>query len=183
ISKVIIELIKLIMIKTVKFRIRKLKKQWDLWYLQSKMDVKPLEHFLIFSDPRGGSTWLMQIVKQVTNKPILWEPLHVKNVPELQKIGFGWRQYIPEQANWTEAKEFFDKLFKGKILNPWIMQQTTKQELLQADQLVVKFCRGNALMPYLTSTYSFKYKPIFMVRHPFAVVASQMKHGGWKNVT
>src|SRR5690606_23136702 len=50
-------------------------------------------------------------------------------------------------------------------------------------QLVVKFCRGNALMPYLTSTYSFKYKPIFMVRHPFAVVASQLKHGGWKNVT
>lgn len=162
------------------YRLKKLKNQWRIWLLKSKINVNSLDHFLIFSDPRGGSTWLMEIIKQITNKPILWEPLHINMVPILKKIGFGWRQYIPEKANWVEAKRFFNQLFDGKLLNFWIMQRTTKMELQHADQFIIKFCRGNALLPYLTSNYNFRYKPILMIRHPFAVVASQLKQGGWE---
>src|SRR5690606_10339837 len=103
-----------------------------------RTDVKPLEHYMIFSDPRGGSTWLMEIVKQVTEKPILWEPLHINKVAELKELGFGWRQFIPENTNWVEANEFFNQLFKGKILNSWIMQQTSKRELQQTEQFIIK---------------------------------------------
>lgn len=164
-------------------QLNKIKNQLRLQVFKSKIKVNPLTHFLVFSDPRGGSTWLMEIVKQITNKPVLWEPLHVRKVKELNKIGFGWRQYIPENGEWKAAKLFFNKLFKGKVINNWIMQQTTKQELQDADQFIIKFCRGNALLPYLTNQFNFKYKPILMVRHPFAVVASQLKHGGWKNTS
>ena len=30
-------------------------------------------------------------------------------------------------------------------------------------------------------TFSFKYKPLYLLRHPFAVAASQMSHGGWNH--
>ncbi|MEQ8552416.1 MAG: hypothetical protein RIC53_07150 [Cyclobacteriaceae bacterium] len=48
-----------------------------------------------------------------------------------------------------------------------------------AERLLVKICRGNRLLPWLTKQYEFKYKPIYMIRHPFAVVDSQLKQGGW----
>src|SRR5690606_13257283 len=93
-----------------------------------------------------------------------------------------WRQYIPEHAKWPEAEAFFINLFKGKVLNKWIMQQTTAKELLQSNQFIIKFCRGNALLPYLTHHFHFVHKPILLVRHPFAVVASQLKHGSWNHI-
>ncbi|MCP4972021.1 MAG: hypothetical protein GY932_15700 [Arcobacter sp.] len=34
-------------------------------------------------------------------------------------------------------------------------------------------------MPYLTKNYNFTYKPIYMIRHPFAVVSSQLSYGAW----
>jgi hypothetical protein len=37
------------------------------------------------------------------------------------------------------------------------------------------------LLPYITKQFSFEKKPIYMIRNPFAVVASQLKHPGWKN--
>jgi len=44
---------------------------------------------------------------------------------------------------------------------------------------MIKICRGNAMLPWITKNFHFKYKPVYMVRHPFAVVASQLRHGSW----
>ncbi len=35
------------------------------------------------------------------------------------------------------------------------------------------------LLPWLSEQFEFKYKPIVLVRHPFAMVSSMMKHSGW----
>lgn len=150
-------------------------------YLNYRLNFNPETNYLIFSDPRGGSTWLTEIVHKITQAPILWEPLHLNKVKEFKNLGFGWRQYIPEDAEWEEAKKIFDLLLKGKIRNKWIMQATTAKQLVHADAVLIKFCRGNMLLPYLTNNYQFAYKPVYLIRHPFAVVSSQLKHGGWKH--
>jgi len=140
----------------------------------------PEENHYIFSDPRGGSTWLMEMIQLITQDPVIMEPLGLglKNSP-FKALNFGWRQHIPEHEEWKEAKEAFDSLFSGKILNNNVLNHSTLAEVLKSKNLLFKICRGNALLPWLSRNYDFCFKPIYLIRHPFAVVNSQLKHGAW----
>ncbi|MBR9997628.1 MAG: hypothetical protein KFF73_01595 [Cyclobacteriaceae bacterium] len=61
------------------------------------------------------------------------------------------------------------------------MLYTSLKDYYSANQLIIKICRGNMLLPWITSQFNFTYAPIYLVRHPFAVVLSQIKQGGWNN--
>ncbi len=139
----------------------------------------PEEHILIFAEPRGGSTWLAEIMSKLLRIPILWEPLHLRGVEHFKKAGLGWEQVIPEDAQWEEAKNAFEELLRGKVLNEWLCIASPPLRFLFAKRMLIKFCRGNALLPWLTRMFRFKYAPIYLVRHPLAVVCSQLKHGAW----
>jgi len=148
--------------------------------LAPKKTYNPTTNHYIFADPRGGSTWLMEIIQSITNEPVIWEPLDLKlrNNP-FNKLKFGWRQHIPEQKEWKEALELFQKLFKGKILEKNILDYSTFSQLKDSETLLFKICRGNALLPWLCKNFEFNNQPVYLVRHPFAVVSSQLKHGAW----
>lgn len=134
---------------------------------------------LIFSDPRGGSTWLAETLASLPNSFIYWEPLAL-NVSEVKNLGFGWRQHIPYDAKWPEAKKLFDEILSISIINEWTTQKIENSKLVGNGELpIVKVCRGNHLLEWLVGQYNFKYKPIYLVRHPLAVIASQLKQGGW----
>ena len=136
-------------------------------------------NFYVFSDPRGGSTWLTEIVKQIPNTAILWEPLHLDFANELLKTGFSWRQFIPEDHSWDGVKIEIDRMIRGRRWNIFSSQMTNPLELILARHLVIKICRGNRILPWFVKQFRFKYKPVYMVRHPFAVVQSQLNQGGW----
>lgn len=140
-------------------------------------DFDPRKNLLIFSDPRGGSTWLTEMISQVPGTAVLWEPLHLRKVGLFNDVGFCWRQHIPEDEEWKEAEKAFRRVFRGKVLNRWICPSPGR--FLKADRLVVKLCRANAMIPWLTKTFKFEYDPVYLVRHPFSVAASQLKHGAW----
>ena len=141
---------------------------------------KAFDNHYIFADLRGGSTWMMEIIQKITQEPVIWEPLEpkIKNNP-FNAINFGWKQYIPENESWQEAKILFEKLFSGRILNENILDYSSFSQLRNSESLLFKICRGNALLPWLTDNFQFKAKPIYLIRHPFAVVNSQLKHGAW----
>lgn len=48
--------------------------------------------------------------------------------------------------------------------------------------MVVKLCWAHAMLPWLVRVFDFKYQPVLLVRHPFAVVASQMR-SFWRDET
>ena len=144
---------------------------------------KAEDQILIFSDPRGGSTWLTEIIKSIPGTAIIWEPLHLSYVHQLSDLNFGWRQYIPEGIEWPQAEILFEKILKGKIINEWTMLYSSLSNYLSANTFIIKFCRGNMLLPWITGTFNLKYQPIYMVRHPFAVVNSQLKQGGWNKIS
>lgn len=140
----------------------------------------PTAHHLIFSDPRGGSSWLMEIIQHITAEPVVWEPLFIGyDSHPFKQINFGWRQYIPRDEEWKAAKDQFDRLFGGEILVNNILYKSTFEQVVKSKSLLFKFCRGNALLPWLTENYNFQHKPIYLIRHPFAVVSSQLRHSGW----
>lgn len=107
----------------------------------------------------------------------------VAKVKEIRELGFHWRQYIPEYENWPEAKVIIEKILSGRLLSPYLCQGTTPRQLRSASNLLIKFCRANQLLPWLTRQFNFQLPPIYLVRHPCAVVASQLQQGGWKNVS
>lgn len=141
------------------------------------------ENIIIFADPRGGSTWLAEIMKEILKRPILWEPLHVRKVKRLQHLNFSYRQHIPEDASWEEAYSFFEDLFKGKIKSNWLYHRESLLNFVINRSVIIKICRGNLLIPYIVKNFNFNKQPIYLVRHPLAVVASQLKQGGWDNTS
>ena len=134
---------------------------------------------LIFSDPRGGSTWLAELIHESPKTALVWEPLALQKNSVFKKLDFDYRQHIPADAIWPEAKKQFDLIFSGKSLDFHTSRRNTFADYLRAKQLIIKVCRGSALLPWIVSNYDFKYQPVYMLRHPFAVAASQMQQGGW----
>lgn len=151
--------------------------------LAAAMKFHEEESILLCADPRGGSTWLAEILLQEKGLAMIWEPLHLAHNPLFRKLKFGYRQHIPEQTSWPLAKRAFDKLLSGKNLNLWTTFYCSMRQLTQADRLLIKMCRAGLLLPWLTENYDFKRKPIYLVRHPYAVVASQLRQGSWDNLS
>ncbi len=137
--------------------------------------LDPANNILIFSDQRGGSTWLMEMMNQIPQTAVLWEPFHEYRGVINPSLNFSWRQYIPEYETWDAAKEDFIHMLQGKKLNPWVVGRTPLKDYSSCDKLVVKFVRGNALFPWFIRNITLKRKPILQVRHPIPVSLSQMK--------
>ncbi len=137
----------------------------------------------IFASPRGGSTWLAQTLNKLPSSALVWEPLLKYNqykinkfnpfaYPERSQVNIAWNQYIPEGASWPEVELFFDKLFNREIVNLKLYRFNDLRELSDASYFVFKFCFGNNLLPWLAKRYPIN--PVFLMRHPCAVVASQL---------
>ncbi len=151
----------------------------QLHWLQGRMRADPAKAILLFASPRGGSTWLEEILGTIPRTATIWEPLDLENVPQFRQLGFAWRQHIPTGESWPEAEELFIRLFSGGLLSPYLAQATTPMALRRADRLIVKFVRGHLLLPWITERFQVP-RPVLLVRHPCAVVASMRKHGAWK---
>jgi hypothetical protein len=137
---------------------------------------------IICGDPRGGTTWLSEILQFIPDTALLWEPLWIDREKTFKSLGFSYRQFIPEGGSWNEALKAFTNLFSGKILNSYLCQRTSPDKLKSAKNLLIKFCRANQLLPWLTKEFQFRHAPVYLVRHPCAVVASQLKQGGWNHI-
>lgn len=149
--------------------------------MQGRLQVDPTKAILIFASPRGGSTWLEEMLNTVPRTATLWEPLDLQHNPVFKNVGFWWRQHIPEGARWPEAEKLFADLFAGRMLSPFLTQSTDPKTLEAADRLIVKFVRGNLLLPWLVERFELP-KPVYLVRHPCAVVASMITHGAWNKL-
>ncbi|MCB0790346.1 MAG: sulfotransferase [Flavobacteriales bacterium] len=167
------------LIERARHKLRTWNRQWQLRSLRGRMHVDPADALLIFSQPRGGSTWLEEMVRTLPRTATIWEPLDLLNNPPFQRIGFWWRQYIPEDASWPEAEALFADLFAGRMLSPYLTRTSSIGELRAADRLVVKFVRGELLLPWLVRRFDLP-RPVLLVRHPCAVVGSMIKFKAWE---
>lgn len=143
-------------------------------------NIDPKKSILIFSNPRGGSTWLAELLKTIPGSSLIWEPLMKGHLKEFNDLDFYWHQPIPENADWPEAKEAFRKLLNLEIKSRQIYSRENQFQFPFSRHFIFKFCYGNMLLPWVVN--NFEVNPILLLRHPCAVVSSQMKHGYWKGV-
>lgn len=134
---------------------------------------------LIFGPPRGGTTWIMEILETLPKYKSIFEPLHPYWFPETQRIfyrekGLSHRPYIPPFQYRQDAMEYFTRVFTGKVYSKHPVFPLTPRYIhdrIFSDKVIVKFIRGNRLLPWITA--HFEVKGTYLVlRHPCAVIAS-----------
>lgn len=142
------------------------------------------KHIIICGEPRGGTTWLMELLKN-KNDTIIWEPIHFHDLKAYSNKFYnqlGFVPYIPEDVEWDEAKLFFQRLFSGQLPHGlWKNYDYDNTKLIKNNSLVIKFCRANLVLPWLLNSFS-NLRPIYLIRHPLSVISSQFRHPKFTDV-
>lgn len=130
---------------------------------------------IIFSEARGGSTWLMEMLNDALKVSINWEPLHKDQGVVPKTFNFGWRPYIPLDDKNETYKKLFKNINEYRHYTNWTLSRLKLSKLIKSKQVLVKYVRANMLIPYLLKNFKFKHAPILLLRHPIDSCLSHMK--------
>lgn len=147
------------------------------------------ETVCIFSSGRGGSTWVAEVLCAPPGTILQYEPFHPAANRSAARFGFSrarpWftaaRPPTPLQA----------RFLRGILDGSFVNFETTANlqepppalgDFLRFRRFVVKFIHGNLALDWITRTYGTK--ALLLLRHPCAVVASQLRFAGeWLDMT
>jgi hypothetical protein len=135
--------------------------------------------FILTSSPRSGSTLLGQVLGAIPDSCTLFEPLHPTYVPQAEKAGFSWRTFVSPEEQWPKGEEFLKRVFEGKMINDWTAREMSFRKARKSKRMIIKFVRANRLLPWICRRFRIP-APILLLRHPCAVISSQLNYG-WKN--
>ncbi len=155
--------------------------RYNLERFRMKFSSKTLDindTLAIFGTPRSGTTWMMEILSDLPGYISLFEPLHPSYpLPREYDKGFNSRPYIHPNLEDRDLNIFLENVFQGKLIsetNRFKLKDSFKRFL--ADRLLVKFIRGNRLLPYIVDNFDLK-GTVLIIRHPCATIASQYSTG------
>jgi len=145
-------------------------------------DIRMEDAIIVAGTPRSGSTWIMDLLGWLPGYTILYEPFHPQWFRESYTLSLQSRPYLPLESSWIEGEKYVKKVLSGKIIseNPYFVHDKINSKFivhrLLSNKLIVKSIRANRLLPWIH--HNFKVKGIiFIIRHPCAVIYSQLKTG------
>lgn len=148
------------------------------------MDCDPRDTIVVAGAPRSGTTWLAEILRTLPSYKLMNEPLFLPNHEAARTTGFDWRTHIAPGEEAPRAREFFEDVLSGRVPHGplWHYQANSSVgrliEQATRRKLVVKFCRSGRLLRWLLEEFEIR-GAVMIIRHPCAVLASQLEHGGW----
>jgi len=122
---------------------------------------------------------MSEIVATLPGYAVQWEPFHLKNNPHCKDFGFTWQNYIPPGTQAEAKRAYLEDILTGRDLSTRTTS-TLAFDLSRFRELrgfVVKMVNANMMLAWILE--QVPVRTVFMVRHPCAVVASQMAHQGW----
>ena len=149
--------------------------------LQRKQRLLSAHHFkverslIITGDPRGGTTWLMELLARSPGLAINWEPLHHDRGVVPASARWGRRPSIPEDDTDPARVEAMREILTHARSTPWTTRYLSEAQAASAQRVLTKFVRANLLLPWITARFELAYRPILLLRHPVPTVLSQMK--------
>ena len=134
----------------------------------------------VASSPRSGSTWLAETLVDLGHYDWVDEPLRLEN-GELRPHGFTARSCLLDASGEREAAiaRKMREVLCGRVGHLQLSWRLRRR-------LLLKFVRINRMLAWATDEFDLQ-RNILLVRHPCAVVASQLAmHGGnskWSNMS
>lgn len=190
------------LVARVKNRLKIWQKIHDRWRLHRHVipfagknrarEITAQNTLCLFCHPRGGSTWLTELLLQLPDSVLIDEPLwrgpetipfappqpqHYK-VPAIADLDFFHYQYIPDDAEWPAAKEALGNILRGAVPSLGLYDEQPMNRLKNSGLYITKFCYAHLLMPWLM--HQFDVRAILFTRHPCSVIASQLQHPSWQ---
>jgi hypothetical protein len=124
------------------------------------------------------------VLRELPGYKFLNEPLFLRNNALAREAGFRWRtNFAPEEDN-AIAETFFENVLSGRVSRGPLWHYSSPSSIGRLfehainSKLVVKFCRAGRLLHWLLRHFEVR-GTVFIIRHPCAVLASQLEHGGW----
>jgi len=134
---------------------------------------------LIAGSPRSGTTFLAELLNQIPRSAILFEPEHVQQVPQAKHAGITWHTIKDPHEDWPEGQHFFESVLRGQLISSWTVSHVPLARALAPRTWIVKFVDANFMLGWLAANFPVR-PPVLLVRHPCAVIASQLRRG-WSN--
>ena len=160
-------------------RYKELKKRLKGEFLKPIMASKALDYrdsLLIISEPRGGSTWLLELLSSIPKSATIFEPFHSNYGLYFRKDTYQWGTYFePDHADPNHIKEWQNAI-SGTLVNPYVVSRSDIRDYMMAEQMVVKMIMGTAFLPWIVQNLDLKYAPIYLLRHPLAVAKSNIEN-------
>lgn len=126
---------------------------------------------MVFSTPRSGSTWLMELIWSQPGFKYCNEPLNLRNplVPKNLKL-YSWDQLYNHKYT-NQILDYFERLNTGKIkdLNPNPFNEFYK---FKTSRVVFKILHGMEDRILLLANHCNAI-PLLLIRHPIAVSVSR----------
>lgn len=143
---------------------------------------KTSDFVFIFSDGRGGSTWLMEILATALNGLTLFEPFSGNsfNYNKLLKdIDYPFITSNNKQV--IDLKHFIGDVYKLKDPSVKTLQFNTLLKVLFHKKILVKVVNKNLILPWFIDEFKPKHKPILLIRNPLDIIKSRANYG-FKNM-
>lgn len=135
------------------------------------MAAKTEDIIIVAGSGRSGTTWLGNVIAG-DDRRIIFEPFECRRVPEFAELGM--RPYFPPSEALPQWQSKVAALFLGEIGNEWTDQDRNRLDPSRdSGGLVIKEIRANGMLAWLSS--HFPCTIVYLVRHPYAVIASRMK--------
>lgn len=142
----------------------------------------------LFSFPRSGSTWMSEILLNISNSCLFDEPFlrnkirSIEYMPdhtlqkfnEIKDLDFYFFQPIPVEANWPEAQKVIEKLFHGQVVSLGLYDDYGLWRLNKVSSFIIKMNYASLMASWMQS--NFECSSIALVRNPLAVLASSIRH-------
>lgn len=152
---------------------------WDLGTLLGASD----RTVIIVGAPRSGTTWLLEMLERAARGRRIVEPfLYFEPRRSAEhNFGLGWRPYLAENEGHPPMEDYLRRLLRGNDVTfrqanavPSHGRLGFAYRLLFARCTVIKMCRGMRLLPWMDERVSVPVT--LLIRHPLAVIASQLEH-------
>ncbi len=132
------------------------------------------KYLIIAGSGRSGTTWLAELLNNIPNSVLIFEPLNIDANPKLDNSEFNVNKYLdPGEVSQVDYN-FFENLFRLSFLCKWDTKFISIFDVFKVDYYIIKFIRANLIINWLSEKFPIK-KPIFIIRHPCAVVSSLLK--------
>jgi hypothetical protein len=135
---------------------------------------------VVSGSPRSGTTWVAELVATLPGHFILFEPIFPARNPEVRRHGFYTDTYLSPDDPAPEQQDYMRRLLSGAdiTVSRLLVRRFQMISLLCFQGMIAKFVHGNLLLPWML--HRFPLRAVLVVRHPCAVVASQLKSESWE---